>query len=403
MKKIFKITIVFLCLLLPSLAVAQDEDEKPFPKVPKTVNKPEEFAPKDWKVEKVVQGDLNGDGKADVALTLTNGENGYDDKTQKSTFLTRVLVLAFRGADGKLTRSAVSADAVYDGDEGGVMGDPFQELEIKGGTVVINHYGGSRNRWGYTHVYRWQQDKWMLIGETDSSMDTLDLDFEDTTDINLSTGLVNARFSGELDQQTGKRSRGKSGSYYQLQVMPQMTRPVVDGKVDTNVWQGYSVELDRKKQVYKGVWANANDLSAKLTGVCVLGDFYLLAEVTDNEFTNVDTVRLKSNKGIEIKPKETKTTKTANGYIVESRYSILDLARATFAKGDYALEHLEEVLPNLKNVNELGGTTLEASIEVVDFDAGKAGATMSTRLLNSAYTGSIRILPLSTAILTDSN
>lgn len=403
MRKIFNFGIVFLCLLLPSFAVAQDEDEKPFPKVPKTASKPEEFAPKDWKIETVAQGDLNGDKRADVALTLTNGENGYDDKSQKSTFITRVLVLAFRGADGKLTRSAVSADAVYDGDEGGVMGDPFQELKVENGVVVINHYGGSRNRWGYTHIYRWQQDKWMLIGETDSSMDTLDLDFEDSTDINLSTGLVNATFSGELNQETGKRSRGKTGSYYQLQVMPQATRPIVDGKVDPNVWQGYSIELDRKKQVYKGVWANANDLSAKLTGVCVMGDFYLLAEVTDNEFTNVDTVRLISNKGIEIKPKETKTTKTANGYIVESRYSVLDLARATLAKGDYALEHLEEVLPNLKNVNELGGTILEASIEVVDFDAGKAHATMSTRLLNSAYTGSIRILPLSTAVLTDSN
>lgn len=392
MRMNLNIGIVFLSLLFTTVVFAQEVDEKPFPKVPKTADKPEDFAPQGWKTETIVKGDLNGDKLDDVALTLTNGEQGYNEETQRSSFITRVLVLAFQGTDGKFNRSAVSAEAVLDGDEGGVMGDPFQELKIERGAVVIVHYGGSRNRWGMTNTYRWQQGKWMLIGLNNSSLDTLDLDYEDSKDTNLSTGLVKAFFSVEINQETGDRKPGKEGSYYELQAIPESVAPKIDGVVGQNEWNGYSVNLNNKRQVYKGqsIWKSATDLSAKLMAVCVGDQIYLLTEVMDNDFSKGDAVRLVNKKGIVIVPKEIKTAKTNQGYVVEARYSILDIARATLGKNSDALKYLEETLPNWKTADEIGGAAFDASVEVFDVDAGKNRAVMSTRLAGSPYTGSIR-------------
>lgn len=404
MRKFLNIGIVFLCLFFASLVVAQDDDvEKPFPKVPKTADKPEDFAPQGWKAETIVRGDLNGDKRDDVALTLTNGENGFDEQTQKTTFITRVLVLAFQGADGKFNRSAVSAEAVLDGDEGGVMGDPFQELKIERGAIVIVHYGGSRNRWGMTNIYRWQQGKWMLIGLNSSSLDTLDVDYEDSKDVNLSTGLVNASFSVEINQETGDRKPGKDGSYYELQVIPESVAPKIDGVISQDEWHGYSLNLNNRQQVYKGqkLWKSATDLSAKLMAVCVGNQLYLLAEVTDDDFSKSDAVRLVNKKGIVIVPKEIKTAKTNKGYVVEARYAILDIARATLENNSDALKYLEETLSNLKSTDEVVGAAFDASVEVVDVDAGKNRAVMSTRLLGSPYTGSIKIHNSNSVILSD--
>ena len=37
---------------------------------------------------------------------------------------------------------------------GGVMGDPFENITIKEGAIAIDHFGGSRYKWMYTHQYK---------------------------------------------------------------------------------------------------------------------------------------------------------------------------------------------------------------------------------------------------------
>lgn len=51
-------------------------------------------------------------------------------------------------------------------DQGGLLGDPFESLEISRGTIVIKHFGGSAQKWNYTHRFRFNGTEWPLIGTT---------------------------------------------------------------------------------------------------------------------------------------------------------------------------------------------------------------------------------------------
>jgi len=208
MRNAFPLRVFGALLLLGSWAIAQAQEEKRPPLlVPEVVREAADFAPPGWKMDKetLKEADLNGDGRADAALVISNGEFAADANGQP-TFVKHVLVLALRGSDDKLHRSMVSDTAVLDGNEGGVFGDPFDGLLIERGTVVISHYGGSRDRWSYTHRYRYQNGQWMLIGLTLGNTDTLDLEHFDDQDINLSTGLVNAHQKGDYEKPDGRKS-----------------------------------------------------------------------------------------------------------------------------------------------------------------------------------------------------
>jgi hypothetical protein len=387
-------TIIFCAVAV----VSQDQEIKRPPlTIPEKAESAAGFVPKGWRLEAstLSQTDLNGDGSADAAFVISNG--GADD----STVVKHVLVLALRGSDGKLHRSAVSDAAVLDGDEGGVFGDPFDSLSIDHGVVVITHYGGSRDRWGFTHRYRFQNQQWTLIGLSIGNTDTLNLEHYDNQDINLSTGLVHADAKGSDDDQPKKPQM--TGSYYELEVMPVDRAPHLDGQISTDEYPGYAVRLNQKSQVLRNrqLWKDADDLSARLHAVQFGTDLFLCAEVTDNEVTDGDTVRLVNRRGQVISPRRTKTTVTGNGYVVESLYSLKDIANALKTEDKYIVENLEMAIDPSSVYGDLQGFQLAVSVEVVDSDKSGARAVLSTRLAGSPYTGAIRIFRKGTLILTD--
>ena len=148
----------------------------------------------------VVEADLNGDQRDDVAMVISWASRPPGDVDFKRK--EHVLVLALRQDDGSLKRSAVSDGAILDDFEGGVLGYPFQELRVERGAVVIEHYGGSRNRWEITTRYRYEKGHWVLIGRTDVDTDVHYPDFIDKVDHNMSTGLVLRNFkSGGLSEE----------------------------------------------------------------------------------------------------------------------------------------------------------------------------------------------------------
>lgn len=383
------------CIILVFFGIISAQDEKP--KVPKLIEAAsaiEGFVPKGWRLEKKIETDLNGDGRSDAVAVIITGEQGYNEKTQSSTFVTRFLLLALRGDDGKLHRSVVSDDAVLDGDEGGVMGDPFQDVTVERGAVVIVHYGGSRDRWGYTHRYRFQSGQWMLIGMTDESTDSLEPEHSDTRDVNLSTGLVNAS-SRDLNEETMRLGPLRKGSYYELEVMPVRRVPSIDGEIKDGEWPAaYTIHLNDRKELLRGQasWTGAEDLSAKLGAVTMGGNLYLRAEVLDDDVMQGDEVRLVTKAGRVIAPLEVKMSKGEKGYNVEAKYSLRTIAKAV-------LKYPEEIDSFLKDSPDYPSPTglqFEASVEVVDVDksdAANAHAVMSTKRAGSPFNGSIRIYP----------
>lgn len=389
--------------LLAVVSAAQDEVKRPPLIVPESAESPAAFVPKGWRLEKeaLSQADLNGDGRADAAFVITHGGSVAAGAEEQSV-AKHVLVLALRESDGKLHRSLVNDAAILDGDEGGVFGDPFESLSVERGAVVIVHYGGSRDRWSFTHRYRFQNGKWTLIGLSIGNTDTLNLEHFDNQDINLSTGLVNAGEKGSDDGEPRKPER--SGSYYELEAQLVEQAPKIDGEMSVNEWPGYGVSLNQKQQALRNrqLWRDATDLSAKLHAVYASADLFLCAEVTDNEVTPEDTVRLVNKRGVTIKPVESKLTSTASGYIFEARYSLKAIASALKADEKYIVEDTEMAIDPSSDYGDSQGFQLPASVEIVDVDKSVPGArsVLSTRLLGSPFPGAIRIFRKGTLTLT---
>jgi hypothetical protein len=390
--------------LFAVVSAAQDQEVKRPPLiVPEVADSAAAFVPKGWRVhaDTLSQADLNGDGRADAAFVITHGGSVAAGSDEQS-IAKHVLVLALRGSDGRLHRSVVNDAAILDGDEGGVFGDPFESLSVERGAIVIAHYGGSRDRWSFTHRYRFQNGKWTLIGLTIGNTDTLNLEHFDNQDINLSTGLVQAGEKGSDDGEPRKPE--KSGSYFELEAPLVDKAPKIDGQISVDEWPGYSVSLNQRQQALRNrqLWRDANDLSAKLRVVYAGADLFLCAEVTDNEVAPGDAVRLVNKRGLLIKPLESKLVPTAGGYVFEARYSLKAIAIALKAEEQYIVEDVEMAIDPASDYGESQGFQLPASVEVVDVDKSVPGAraVLSTRLPGSPFPGAIRIFRKGTLVLT---
>ena len=157
-----KTLLATLILLIPIFAAAQDEI-----KVPDDV-KP--FVEKGFTVNALESGDLNGDGTKDHILVISKPpkddgsvDDGQDDKRQ-----TLVLI---RDASGKLSLAARNDEVAYCRTCGGVFGDPFVAVEIKGTSFTVSNYGGSNWRWSnaYTFNYSRRDKTWELTRVEESS------------------------------------------------------------------------------------------------------------------------------------------------------------------------------------------------------------------------------------------
>lgn len=141
------------------------------------------FIPKGWHELSKAEGDLNHDSLPDIVLILANDR---EDKATRDAQVPRQLVVLFKTNDG-YTLITRNDNVVYCKTCGGVMGDPFQGLKIERGSIVLEYYGGSRERWGMTHRLRYQNGDFYLIGRTVMTEDTLNPG-SSTTDTNFVTG-----------------------------------------------------------------------------------------------------------------------------------------------------------------------------------------------------------------------
>ena len=192
--------------LLGISAVAQDD---PFDtsKLPAAVDKPEQFAQVGWKVEEVVSGDLNGDGKADAAIKLAQ----IDASKESGIGGDRTLVIAF-SENGKWKRVATATKLLQCVDCGGafygVLPAPA-EVRIAKGVLEIENEHGSRNVSRSTFKFRYDATgRFLLIG-----YDYVDYDRLDASDTNESTNyLTNTRIT--------KISKGKRASNKRSVIKP---------------------------------------------------------------------------------------------------------------------------------------------------------------------------------------
>ncbi|MDN3584336.1 hypothetical protein [Mucilaginibacter flavus] len=158
MKKIF----LFAVLLILS--------QSPFAQVLKvSLAKLKPFIPAGYSVLANETGDLNHDNYADVILVLKYNHEADSDQAA------RPLLILLGKPGGKLSLFARNDSVVLCKACGGVFGDPFDGIEIKGRYFTIDHYGGSRFKWTRMITFKYDPIKKDFILHKDAGVS-----FDDT-------------------------------------------------------------------------------------------------------------------------------------------------------------------------------------------------------------------------------
>jgi hypothetical protein len=194
MKKLISTYILVLSIFLFTPSKAQNTKE--------VIKSPESF-----KILGETEGDLDNDGISEKVIVYeTNLEIGRQIYIYKKT-----------NDEWGLWEKSSGAILPFEG--GGMMGDPFQKIWIERNCIVINHFGGSRQKWNYTNRYRYQSGEFQLIGVTVIFGSPCDYFF--TFDYNLSNGKIN--YEKEIEDCENKSSKiEKEEMIRKLETLPKM-------------------------------------------------------------------------------------------------------------------------------------------------------------------------------------
>lgn len=107
--------------------------------------------------------DLNGDGRQDHVLVLEHKGAAAGDAAVRDK--PRILLLLLGRPDGSLTLAKRNDKLVYCMACGGMLGDPFQGVEVGPKTFTVSHYGGSGWRWSVSYKFNYSRldNTWQLV------------------------------------------------------------------------------------------------------------------------------------------------------------------------------------------------------------------------------------------------
>ncbi|WP_040416034.1 hypothetical protein [Cyclobacterium qasimii] len=125
-------------------------------------------------------GDLDKDQICEKVLVFETSEPSEYGNVRE------IQVLKY--SNGKWQVWKKSSNAILKSQEGGVMGDPFEEIAIENGILTISFSGGSSWKWFYKDKYRFQNEEFELIGHT--SIYGRNCDYWASFDFNISTGKI---------------------------------------------------------------------------------------------------------------------------------------------------------------------------------------------------------------------
>lgn len=153
--------------LLTVASAAVQSDEPPsfiYPAIPKTVTKVEEFVSPGWVIVSKAQGDLNRDGRSDVALALWTEEASKAEHytiTQVWPFYRLVIALVQPNGNYRLvtdSQSLLEPPGYSGGHEDPLAAD---NLRIVRGSLDISR---ELLRGHYRYRFRWSDNAFRLIG-----------------------------------------------------------------------------------------------------------------------------------------------------------------------------------------------------------------------------------------------
>jgi hypothetical protein len=128
--------------------------------LPKNGNTINSFVPKGWLKLHTVFGDFNKDGIKDVAIVV------IDSVHEKITMEGNRSLVILKGTKNGYALSSYCDSAFLCHSCGGVRGEPFESLSFDGNQLILKHIVGSAYRSEMKTKFRYQNEDWVLIGET---------------------------------------------------------------------------------------------------------------------------------------------------------------------------------------------------------------------------------------------
>lgn len=151
--------------------------------------------PDNYSIVDTVSGDLDKDSIAELVVAYNKGPENETDGVPRE-------LIIYKLKNNNWIEWKKSDQALYGSRDGGMMGDPYDEMEIKNGILHISQNGGSSWKWRFTDKYRFQDGEFYLIGY--SSIAGKPCEYWREVDFNLSTGkmIVKKEFEEcETDEQ----------------------------------------------------------------------------------------------------------------------------------------------------------------------------------------------------------
>lgn len=142
-----------------------------FPKVKQQGASVSQLTPANWTVIAQVEGDLNNDQHEDLAVIFESNKTADETRTYgdnnseiiKETQKPRILAIYFKNTiTGGYQLSTQNNDFILRSEEGGKLGDPLQQIEIKEQQLFLRFRGGSEWRWELGYTFKFQNKDWFL-------------------------------------------------------------------------------------------------------------------------------------------------------------------------------------------------------------------------------------------------
>jgi len=149
------------CLCAAPRLRAQDAPRFPVSAVPARGARVQAFVPAGWKVAAEVDGDLNGDGRADRVVHLVPRNSDYEPDAVVSAPEAQALLILLADAGGGLRRAAVATQLLQT-----IVPQWGLRLTIRRGVLVVNQNYGMTEVLDVTHRFRLDPatGRFLLIG-----------------------------------------------------------------------------------------------------------------------------------------------------------------------------------------------------------------------------------------------
>ena len=138
------------------------------------------FVPHGFEIIEEKIGDLDRDGISERIIVYNTNDTTEDGIVRELRILKK--------SNKKWTIWKKSRNAVLKSQEGGMMGNPFEGIEIEKGILIISFSGGSSWKWSYKDKYRFQNGQLALIRH--SNISGKPCEYWIHIDFNLSTGKI---------------------------------------------------------------------------------------------------------------------------------------------------------------------------------------------------------------------